>query len=55
MKYKITPFEQFLLLVLNHIMYVSGVPAKHREELSCLLYRVAMKEEITDNDFKMFQ
>ena len=52
---KLTLFERFLLLVIMQVLYIAGIPAKHREGLSSLLYNVAMKGELKEEDLKGFE
>ena len=50
MKQTLTLFQRFLLLVIIRILVIAGIPAKLREDLSSLLYRVSVKGELTEND-----
>ncbi len=51
---KLTLFERLLLLTLNRILYLVGIPAKDRTTLGDLLYRLGRLGEITKEDLKFF-
>lgn len=53
--YQLNLFERLILLVIMQVMYIAGIPVRHREELSSLLYRIAKKGQIEESDLEMFQ
>jgi len=55
MKQKLTLFERLLLLVINEIMYLAGISAKDSRELRDLLYEIAFRGEIKENDLDIFR